>query len=53
MAFVGHVLRKSDIHKDLFIGACLEKEEKVDKRPDIAITFENLVGIGALLIYID
>ena len=31
----------------------MEKEEKVCQKPGIAITFENLVGIGALLIYID
>ena len=31
----------------------MEKEEKVDRGPGTAITFENLVGIGSLLIYID
>ena len=31
----------------------MEKEEEVDQRPGIAITFENFVGIGALLTYID
>ena len=31
----------------------MEKEGKVDQKLGIAITFENLVGIGALLIYID
>ena len=31
----------------------MEKEEEVDQRPGTAITFENLVGIRALLIYID
>ena len=31
----------------------MEKEEKVDRQPGIVMAFENLVGIGALLIYID
>ena len=31
----------------------MEKEETVDQKLGITITFENLVGIGALLIYID
>ena len=31
----------------------MEKEEKLDQRPGIAITFENLARMGALLIYID
>ena len=31
----------------------MEKEEEVDQRPGIAITSENLVGTGALLIYIN
>ena len=31
----------------------MEKEEKVDQKLGIAITFVKLVGIGALLIYID
>ena len=31
----------------------MEKEKKVDQKLGIAITFVNLVGIGALLIYID
>ena len=31
----------------------MEKEEKVDQKPGIVITFKNVVGIRALLIYID
>ena len=31
----------------------MAKEEKVDQKPDIAITLETLVGIGALFICID
>ena len=31
----------------------MEKEEEVDQRPGTAITFENMVGIGTLFIYID
>ena len=31
----------------------MEKREEVDQRPGTAMTLENLVGIGALLIYID
>ena len=31
----------------------MEKEQKVDQKPGIVITFKNLVEIGALLIYID
>ena len=31
----------------------MEKEEEVDQRPRIAIIFENLMEIRALLIYID
>jgi len=38
---------------DVLIEAVYGKEEKVDQKPGIVITFENLVGIGALLIYID
>ena len=53
MAFVGHVFRKDNICKDLLLELCMEKEEKVDQKLGIAITFVNLVGIGALLIYID
>ena len=29
------------------------KEEEVDQRPGTGITFENLVGIRALVIYIN
>ena len=53
MAFVGHIFRKGDICKDLLTGTVYGKEEEVDQRPGTAITFKNLVGIGALLIYID
>ena len=53
MAFVGHIFRKDDICKDLLLVLCIEKEEEVDRGPGVAITFEDLVGIGALLIYID
>ena len=31
----------------------MEKEGKVDQRSGIAITFQNLVGIAALLVHID
>ena len=35
------------------LGLSMEKEEKIDQKPGIVIIFENLVGIGALLICID
>ena len=31
----------------------MEKEEEVEQRPGLAMTFENFVGIGALLTYLD
>ena len=31
----------------------MKKEDKVDQKSGIVMTFETLVGIGALLIYID
>ena len=53
MAFVGHVLRKGDICKDLLIGAVHGRRGKGRPKTRYSETFENLVGIGALLIYID
>ena len=53
MTFVGHVFRKGVICKDLLIGTVYGKRRKGRPKPGIVITFENLVGIRALLIYID
>ena len=49
MAFVGHVFREGDICKDLLIGSVYGNRGKGRAK----IAFENLVGIGDLLIYFD
>ena len=36
-----------------YLQPCMEKEKEVDQRQGIVITFENLVEIRALLIYIN